>query len=1154
MDHISDRHNATAAGAKRRHPLWLSVIKWTAITAAALALIVTGVIGLAVWYLNPARLTPIVNRVASSYLNATVDAKRVELTFWHTFPRLEVTVDSLCVISHSLSDVSPEIRSTLPPDADTLLRVERFSGGINIAELSLGNIALYDVAIQRPDLLLVVAPDSTSNFMILPPPDSAATDGATVMPPVSINRFAIVGDFPVRYCAPADSIDFTVTLRDSEMRGHEAPLYSLNVAGEAGGNISPLLIHSVPFGIDGKIDWSQTNPAEIGLENMTVTIGEIKASFSTRIDFNDEITVRSLSLDLPQTPLSDLLAVVPASAAAPLRDLSTDLSLKLRANLTKEYRPLLDSLPSLDIDASASASRLDFRRLHLRKLAFEGSASVVGDSLDLSTIDIRCLKASGRAIDIDVSTTVAHPVSNPRLKGHFNGSVNLAVLPPELLARIPYSIAGTLRGETDFGFTLVDLTPKRFHRVLLDGMLSLTDFHLASPDSSLTAYTDHAVFRLGSRSVINYQGINVDSMLTASLTVDTARIVAEGAIIAGRDMKLNFASRNVASTLDTTSITPHGINIAAGLLTLRHDSTAIRLRLRDASVRGSIQRYEGRDKAPLIRASIDARTVLYADSFSRALLSHGHAGITLHPRDRRLSARVQARYDSIAALYPDASPDSIMALARSGRQSRTKLTSSEAGLQLDDSTATLLRRWTASGSLRASSMRIFTPLFPLRTRIDSLNLSFTTDSVILTDTRLTAGKSTLDLNGSIRNIRTSLTGGRRRPLDINFNANSDYIDVNELTETVMRGMAFARRIEEGTAGNIVMTDDAAKLQQSIENQTDADERAPFAIPGNLNASINLRASKVAYSDIELNSLTGRLSVYNGALSLDRLKARSAIGNVSFSALLSAPDTTDLYFASGMNIRRMDLNHVLRLIPDLDSIMPMLKTMEGIVNADMALTTQLDPMLNLQLNTLEMALKLSGDSLVLLDSETFATLSKWLRFKNKKRNMIDHMDVELLVRDSRLNLYPFIFDMDRYRFGVRGGNDLGLNLDYHISVLKSPLPFKFGINIKGTPDDMKIRLGKARINEKSVASSTAISDTVRVNLVREIGRLFRSSIRRERPSLNVTTPLPVAESNVPESADTLSRADSVVLIKEGILPRPETFTDSDTSAPKSTDKK
>ena len=346
------------------------------------------------------------------------------------------------------------------------------------------------------------------------------------------------------------------------------------------------------------------------------------------------------------------------------------------------------------------------------------------------------------------------------------------------------------------------------------------------------------------------------------------------------------------------------------------------------------------------------------------------------------------------------------------------------------------------------------------------------------------------------------------------------------------------KVEEGTAGSVTLTDDAASLQKSIESQTSEDDRGAFVIPGNLTANVRLRADEVVYSDVILHRLAGNLSVYDGALRLDRLSARSPIGNVNFSALLSAPDAADLSFAAGMNVRRMDLNHVIRMVPNLDSIMPMLKDLEGIVNADMALTTRLDSAMNLQLNTLEMALKLSGDSLVLLDSETFATLSKWLMFKNKKRNMIDHMDVEMAVKDSRLNLYPFIFDMDRYKFGVRGGNDMGLNLDYHISVLKSPLPFKFGINIKGTPDDMKIRVGKARINEKTVASSTSISDTVRVNLVKEIGNMFRRGARRGRPRLGITAP--VTGTTPAEASDTISHADSVMLIKEGVLTRPAGF--------------
>ena len=1061
-----------------------------------------------------------VNRAASEYLLADVDAKRVELTFWHTFPRLEVTVDSLAIVSRSLREIPDSIRVTLPADADTLLTVNRFSGGINVGELTLGNIALYDVIIDRPRLNLVVASDSIDNFSIIPPSDTTSTGGSTVIPPLSINRFAITGNFPTRFCAPSDSIDFTLMLRDSQMLGHEAPLYSLSISGDAGGNIHPVLLSTLPFGLDGKVKWSQANPSEIGLENMKVTLGKLQAGFNAGFNFENDPLIHTLTVDIDRMRLADLLEIIPDNYKKGFEGLDTDLSMKLGLRLDKHYRPLTDSIPSVSIDVKADAERLRMGQLYLTRLSLDGSAVIAGDSLDASTIDIRRLKASGRSVDVDLSTTVARPLSNPRLKGRFEGNVNLGSLPASLMDKLPARMTGMLRGETDFNFAVADLTPKRFHRVILNGMLALTDFNLSTPDSTVTAYTARTVFRLGSSSRIKYQGVKIDSLLTASLTVDTARISGYGAMAAGRDMKIGFATRNVASTLDTSSVTPLGVTISAALLTATDDSTSTRMLLRDTAVKGAIQRFQSNDKAPLIKALVNARTALYADRYNRALLADGHADLTLHPRVRRAANRPRrstaARADSSAAVSVSANR-----------------------LHVNDTTASLLRRWTASGNMKARTVRIFTPAFPLRTRVDSMNLDFNTDSVILHPTDLTAGKSSLRIYGTIRNIRGALTG-RRRPLDINLNASSRHLDVNELTDAALRGAAFITKVEDGTAGRVALTDDAASLQKSIESQTAEDDRGAFVIPGNITANVRLLADEVVYSDVILNRLTGNLSVYDGALRLDRLAARSPIGNVNFSALLSAPDASDLSFAAGMNVRRMDLNHVMRMIPNLDSIMPMLKDLEGIVNADMALTTSLDSAMNLRLNTLEMALKLSGDSLVLLDSETFATLSKWLMFKNKKRNMIDHMDVEMTVKDSRLNLYPFIFDMDRYKFGVRGGNDMGLNLDYHVSVLKSPLPFKFGINIKGTPDDMKIRVGKARINEKTVASSTSISDTVRVNLVKEIGNMFRRGARRGRAQLRLTNPVSAAGPAHPESSDTISHADSVMLIKEGVLSRPAGF--------------
>lgn len=126
-----------------------------------------------------------------------------------------------------------------------------------------------------------------------------------------------------------------------------------------------------------------------------------------------------------------------------------------------------------------------------------------------------------------------------------------------------------------------------------------------------------------------------------------------------------------------------------------------------------------------------------------------------------------------------------------------------------------------------------------------------------------------------------------------------------------------------------------------------------------------------------------------------------------------------------------------MLPEIDSIMPLLRDVEGIITADIAMTTQLDSLMDIRFHTLNLAMKLHGDSLVLLDTETFRTACKWLRFKRKDHNMIDSMSVELAIRDSRLDLYPFMFTFDRYKLGVSGGNTFDGDYDYHVAVLKSP---------------------------------------------------------------------------------------------------------------------
>lgn len=320
----------------------------------------------------------------------------------------------------------------------------------------------------------------------------------------------------------------------------------------------------------------------------------------------------------------------------------------------------------------------------------------------------------------------------------------------------------------------------------------------------------------------------------------------------------------------------------------------------------------------------------------------------------------------------------------------------------------------------------------------------------------------------------------------------------------------------------------------------ADSSTVLVVPYNIEANLNVDARNIIYSNLIFHDFKGVLSLYRGALNLSQLTAHTDVGSLGLNALYSAPSKNDATFAFGLNVNDFHIGEFLKLVPAIDTVMPLLQTIDGIINADIAATTAIDSTMNIDIPTLKAAVKISGDSLRVIDDETFRTIGKWLMFKHKERNVIDSMNVEMIVENSSLRLFPFMFNLDRYKLGVMGSNDMNMNFNYHVAVLKSPIPFKFGINISGNPDKMKIRLGGAKFNEKNMARTVSIADTTRINLVREIRNVFRRGVRNARiRELNFSSAPEAGTLPNDSRNDTISRSDSLYFIKEGLIQAPDT---------------
>ncbi|MCM1137844.1 MAG: hypothetical protein NC453_04590 [Muribaculum sp.] len=1132
---------------KNAHRPWLvRILIGMGITLSIIVVLILVLITVAVNYLKPEKLTPLVCEYANNYLNAEVVIDRLEISFYHTFPKFEIEVDDLHIKSNAFEYLPDSIRAGLPVFADSLLSIKQIKGALNIPSLMVGKISLYDILIVHPEINVVQATPHLANYDIFPASEEKGDDTRTILPEIGFGKFEIEDGLKARYVSLQDSTDMGVSLTTTQVDGKNSPNYSIALDGVANAELTACHIQDLQFGIGGDIRWSQKNPYEIRLDKFKIDIGNINTETTAKFSIDNNIVVKMLAFEAPSVKIDDVLAVIPDEKKEGISDLETDMSVNAYIQLTKPFVVGRDSIPSFKFSINVPICSAKYERMNLSRFELKSTGTIDGDNLDKSKINIERMLVIGKAVGFELNADISNIISDPTVVGSFSGGVEIQRLPRVLLSKMPLEIAGELRANSKFSFRNSYFNKDEFHRIRLTGEATLKEF--SAVDSTLPAnlYIRKAELKLGTDNRFTYNNFTVDSLLTASLKMDSLSLKASGVDLQGVELSMGVGCMNRASSADTSVVNPIGANIKVEKLSFISTQDSIRMRLRKAIVRANLQRYRGDVRKPQLRLGVETDRATYADKWSIALLRDASADVVVYPNIRRMSPRMKSRIDSLRGLYPTLPIDTLYRIAFNTfrRDIMThEVPDSTKGeevidLELDNNMKTLVRKWRASGVLTAKNMGLFTRIFPVRNRIYDLNVRFNSDSLIISDTRYNAGNSDFLINGTISNISRALTSssGKQR-LKIKLDLKSDTIDVNEVSAAVFAGAAFLDKDSKGVVQMVPIMEDENQLQASIESV--ADTTSVLIIPSNIEAELIMNAENIIYSNIVFHDFSGTLNVYQGALNLNRLSAHTDVGSVDLNALYNAPNPRDVSFAFGMLVKEFHIAKFLDLVPAIDSLMPLLNDIDGIINADLAATTQIDSSMNIVIPSLKAAVKLSGDSLKVVDEKTFRTIGKWLLFKHKEKNIIDSMNVELIIDNSQLRLFPFMFDIDRYRLGVSGYNDLSMNLNYHIAVLKSPLPFKFGVNITGNVDDMKIRLGKAKFNEKEMTKTVSIADTTRVNLIREIQNVFRRGVRNSNINKLDFSRVSNEILNKDIKSDTISHSDSLYFINEGLIPAPDT---------------
>ena len=327
--------------------------------------------------------------------------------------------------------------------------------------------------------------------------------------------------------------------------------------------------------------------------------------------------------------------------------------------------------------------------------------------------------------------------------------------------------------------------------------------------------------------------------------------------------------------------------------------------------------------------------------------------------------------------------------------------------------------------------------------IPSIEFKYSNREMTIDNSRIELGNSDLNLKGNVRHI-----GKWFRHQDIlegELDIVSDHCDVNQL----LAWFSADKGSEEQSA---------VSNQSSEEVESKKEEGDPFMVPTDVDLALNTHLREVEVFNQHAKDLKGGIYVKNGTLMLDEVGFVCRAAKLQLTAMYRTPRKNHLYVGLDYHMLDVDIDELLTMIPNLEDMVPMLKSFKGAAQFHLAAETYLKSNYEPKMSTLRGAASLSGKDLVVMDSETFSKIAKLLRFKKKTENKIDSINAEITVYKNDIDVYPLCVQMDNYMVALGGRHKTDMSFDYDINVLS---PLYLGVHVGGTMDNLQIKLAKCK---------------------------------------------------------------------------------------------
>lgn len=1055
-------------------------LKITLISLCSLLGLVMLTVMIACWLvLTPARLTSIVKNYAPNFITCDFDIDRAELTVIKTFPEVGLAINDVVLVNQMVGSPS-----------DTLAYINECVVTVDVKKFLKENLILIDECrLNGGYVNLFIDENGGSNLDIFPPsePDTveessemtygidlaslrlnnvdvsytdltqgmiADVEGMTMSAKAKMKGDVLAGNVVmslkgIDYKQTTDSSAMQLKLNDLKIEG-DAEMIGENVNADIKTSSSFLNyagdgqyaeFKNLNFMYDGDVnnyDVVKGN-MELSLDDLSFVMDDEKFvdKADVRLITPLDVTLSTMDVKLgaSQFALNNIFIDFIGNVSMPNEDVIVDLDIKTNTLIVEELIGLIPAsmreelLDGIDVKGEL-------------QLAAKVEGTYNENSMPAVNAEIKYNKGM-----ISMPEMLPYPVTN--FNTHINADVDLN---DKSDVYVNYLNANMSNSSFSLSGNIKDVMDKMYCNLKLDVTADLDELQSFIPEDIVAK----GLVKLNATAnVNNYQITNMDfteSRINGNMQWDNMNVVYCDTINVVAD-KLNVDLSIPNSTSEDLTNSLAAVNISGTNL----DATVA-----DMIVAG-LKDY---DITAQVSNVLDENVPMsvYADySFSRIDASMDDMNFFANNPHGSVAMFMEENNDATyIAAY---SGDSLSFVMGEEMSFDTENIDLNVSANYDDDQEDLLLQWNPHAGIKLNKAVFAMSDIPTPVYIPSIDFQYDSTGIDIQNSSVLLGNSDFELQGKFTDVDEFLRKESLLKGELDFT--SHYTDVNQIME-LFSGVGDTTIVEE----EVAVTDTIKK------------EDNPFIVPLGIDVTLNTKIESAVAGEMKLKNIGGGLTVKDGILVLNEMGFTSDAATMELTAMYKSPRKNHLYVGFALHLIEIDIAEMIDLIPELDTLVPMLSSFAGKAEFHIAAETYLKSNYELKVSTLRGATAIHGKDLVILDNATYKKLGRLLGFKDKEHNKIDELGVEITAFRNEIDVYPTLITIDKYQAVVGGRHNLDMTFDYRLGMSNPWLFRRLGIVITGDMDDMKFKFKW----KKNIGLEEPKGNAEDVHLIKETLRL------------------------------------------------------------------